>query len=305
MNRVYDALKHNTGKIIFFVAIGVAATFAISRLLSPSPSEVSALQATPTPYPEQSWQINQSLTIGDFTMELIAVTDTADGLRVSQSYRTSVSELNYLPIYESQIRYSDGSISDAHGARLPSPGEDVNMSLGAFIVADTSLTGSVEIPLASVSEDGTLSPQPELSIGNRKYAIISLVLQQEQLNITVQPRNEAAERSTLGVAADAPVEAILTDDTGNSYTNLWGSMEFEPFSQTLVSQEIVFDGGQEGRLSSVTKFTLTIRGGGNIVGPFVFENVGLVSEDIPPVTPVPPGGVGPGDPVPTPPNVNN
>ena len=50
---------------------------------------------------------------------------------------------------------------------------------------------------------------------------------------------------------------------------------------------------------------MTVRGVANIVGPFVFENVGLVSEDIPPVTPVPPGGVGPGDPIPTPPNANN
>jgi len=300
-----DIIQQRKGKVILIIVLGMAAAFVISRLLSPSPSEVSTLQSSPTPYPEQSWQINQSLTIGDFTMELIAVTDTADGLRVSQSYRTSVSELNYLPIYESQIRYSDGSISDAHGARLPSPGEDVNMSLGAFIVADTSLSGNVDIPLASLSESGTLSPQPKLLIGDRSYVVTELAFMEERLRITLQPRNETAERSILGTAAGAPAEAILTDETGKVYRDHFVGMSFDAFNHTLDRQEFVFDGVQRERLSSTTKFTLTIRGGGNIVGPFVFDNIALVSEDIPPVTPVPPGGVGPGDPIPTPPNVNN
>jgi len=300
-----DIIQQRKGKIILLIVIGIAAAFVIYRLMPPSPTEVSTLQSTPTPYPEQTWEMNESLTIGDFTVDLLEIKDTADGLRVSRSHQTNVSELDYLPIGSPEIQYADGSIEDAHGGRLPGLGEDMNLSLGAFIVADTSLSGSVDIPLASLSENGTLSPQPELLIGDRSYAVTELAFMDERLRITLQPRNETAERSILGTAAGAPAEAILTDETGKVYRDHFAGMSFDAFNHTLDRQEFVFDGVQRERLSSTTTLTLTIRGGGNIVGPFVFGNIALVSEDIPPVTPVPPGGVGPGDPIPTPPNANN
>ena len=306
MYKIYRFMRSNPGKAFIVATLGIIAIAAIVLLRSPGSSSVTALQSTPTPYPEQTWQIDRSLTIGDFTVHLHRITDTADGLRVDESYQTSVSELNYLPIGSTDIQYADGSVAEARGAQLPMPGEQVNMSLGAFLVVDNTLSGSVKIPMASVSEDGTLSPEPQLMVKDRQYAITKFVLQQGQLDVVARPINDAAKRSTLGVAAAEPVETLLTDDLGRTFTSFSGSMAFDPFTQELTEQIFQFDQMQRDHLSSATMFTLTIRSGGEIVGPFVFGSVGLVSEDITPSgTPESPGDVSPGDPIPTPPNVND
>jgi len=298
-------LRQNTYKILLLTAVSVAALFIISRLILTDPAGLSATEPTPTPYPEQTWEINQSLTIGDFTVNFIQAKDTAYGLRLSRSYETNIPETDYLPIGSYAIRYPNGSIALADEGLLPGSENDIDVSLGSFLVPDYGLTGSVDIPLASLSANGGVSPEPELSIGDKVYRVTGVSFTGDQITISVRPISESAKRSLLGVAADAPVDATLTDDAGNSYGFLFGSMNFEHFDQAVDMQELAFYGIEREGLSSTTTLTLTIRGGGNIVGPFVFGNIALVSEDIPPVTPVPPGGVGPGDPIPTPPNVNN
>ena len=239
----------------------------------------------PPLYPERTWAINRSLTIGDFTMHLHQITDTADGLKVEYSYETDLSELDYLPNDNATIRYPDGRIHDPYMARLPGEGEVIDVSLGGFIVFDAHLNGgSVDIPLASVSIDGALNPQPELSVGDRRYGVTKLIHyhEPEQIAITIRPLNEAARYHVLGMGSglDESTDVTLTDDFGITYDELvGGSSALDPFEQTLDFQTFDFLAVSPERFASVAKFTLTVRGGGNIVGPFVFEDVWLAPDD--------------------------
>ena len=241
----------------------------------------------PPPYPERTWTIDRSLTIGDFTMRLRQITDTADGLNVEYSYETDLSELDYLPNDNATIRYPDGSVHDTYMARLPEEGEVIDVSLGGFIVFDADLNGgSVDIPLASVSDDGALNPQPELSVGDGRYGVTKLIYfeENEQLTITIQPLNEAAKYRVLafGSGLGESADVTLTDDFGITSESVSGSSAFDRFEQTLDFQTFDFLAVSAERFASVTKFTLTVRGGGNIVGPFVFEDVSLPPEDAAP-----------------------
>ncbi len=266
----------------------------------PTAATPAAVAPTATPYPERTLPINLTQTIGGFTVELTAIKDTADGIEVKKSYQTNIPLENYLSVGSPEIRYSNGVTDSADGASLPAPGEDVDISLGSFIVADTSLTGSVDIPLSSVSESGDLSPQPELLVGSKRYAITSLLSAETQTTISVKPLNQAAQYGIVGVGANAPVDAILSDSAGKSYHFFFGSMEFHPFNQALEKQTLVFAGIDLANLPSSEVLTLTIRGGGNIVGPFVFENVHVVSETAPVETHQVPGGPGAGEATTTP-----
>ena len=243
----------------------------------------------PPPYPERTWAINRSLTIGDFTMRLHQITDTADGLKVDYSYETDLSELDYLPNDNATIRYPDGSIHDSYMARLPEEDEVIDVSLGGFIVVDSDLSASVDVPLASVSDDGALNPQPELLAGDRRYGIAKLIYfeENEQLTIMIQPLNEAAKYRVLGIGSglDESTDVILTDDFGITSESVSGSFAFHPFEQTLDFQTFDFLAVSPERFASVTKLMLTVKGGGNIVGPFVFEDLRLAPED---ATPKPP-----------------
>lgn len=119
-------------------------------------------------------------------MHLHQITDTEDGLRVEYSYETDLSDIDYLPSAGAIIRYPDGSIHDTYMARLPVEGEDIDVSLGGFIVFETDIDGgSVDIPMASGTDDGTLNPQPELSVGDRRYGVTKLIHFGENGQMTV------------------------------------------------------------------------------------------------------------------------
>lgn len=113
-------------------------------------------------------------------MRLRRITDTADGLKVEYSYESDLSQLDYLPNDDVAIRYPDGSIHDTYMARLPEEGEDIDVSLGGFLVFDAVLdSGSVDMPMASVSDDGALNPQPELLVGDRRYGVTKPIYEDE------------------------------------------------------------------------------------------------------------------------------
>ena len=266
----------------------------------PTATTPAAIAPTPTPYPERTLPINLTQTIGGFTVELTAIKDTADGIEIKKSYQTNIPLENYLSVGSPEIRYSNGVTESEFDAYLPAPGEEVDISLGSFIVADTGLSGVVDIPLSSRAENGDLSPQPELLVGSKRYAITSLLSAETQTTISVKPLNQAAQYGIVGVGANAPVDAILSDGAGKSYNFFFGSMEFHPFNQALEKQTLVFAGIDLANLPSSEVLTLTIRGAGNVVGPFVFENVHVVSETAPVETPQVPGGPGAGEATTTP-----
>ena len=272
----------------------------------PTATTPAALAPTPTPYPERTLPINLTQTIGGFTVELTAIEDTADGIEVKQSYQTNIPLENYLSVGSPEIRYSNGVTESEFDAYLPAPGEEVDISLGSFIVADTSLTGAVDIPISSVSESGDLSPQPELLVGSKRYAITSLRFETfpgfEGMRVIVytKPLNRAAKYGMLGIVAFSSAHATLTDGDGGVYDVLFGSTEFAPFNQVVNGQSLTFESMERKRFSSGDILTLSIHGAGNIVGPFVFENVHVVSESAPVETPQVPGGPGAGEATTTP-----
>lgn len=135
-------------------------------------------------------------------MRLRRITDTADGLKVEYSYETDMSELDYLPNDNAAIRYPDGSIHAPYMARLPEEGEDIDVSLGGFLVFDAVLdSGSVDMPMASVSDDGTLNPQPELLVVDRRYGVAKLIYEDEY--------NQKPSRGNTCTLKRIPVDAWL------------------------------------------------------------------------------------------------
>ena len=237
---------------------------------------------------------------------MTAIEDTADGIEVKQSYQTNIPLKNYLPVGSPEIRYSNGVTESEFDASIPAPGEAVDISLGSFIVADTSLTGAVDIPLSSRAENGDLSPQPELLMGSKRYAVTSLGFETIQgfegmrVIVDTKPLNRAAEYGMLGIVAFSSAHATLTDGDGGVYDVLFGRTKFAPFNQALTGQSLMFESAERKRFSSGEILTLSIRGAGNIVGPFVFENVHVVSETAPVETPQVPGGPGAGEATTTP-----
>lgn len=306
MRKVFQS--SNKCKIVLLISACAVAAFILFRILgNASQGAVATVPTpTPTPYPERTLPINLTQTIGGFTVELTAIKDTADGIEVKKSYQTNISEMNYLSVGSPEIRYSNGATESEFDAYLPAPGEAVDISLGSFIVADTGLTGAVDIPLSSMAKNGDLSPQPELLVGSKRYAITSLRFETfpwfEGMRVIVdtKPLNRAAEYGMLGVVAFSSAHATLTDGDGGVYDILLGSTEFAPFNQVVNGQSLTFKSTERKRFSSGDILTLSIHGAGNIVGPFVFENVHVVSETAPVETPQVPGGPGAGEATATP-----
>ncbi len=280
-------------------------------------------------------QIDRTLIIGEVTVELEQTIHSSDTLELRYSYRsTQAGGMIHPTINGHSITRADGSVIDFPSSTsqtddggeiskfelsTPIPGgrETLDVSLGSYITpASTDTIGTALIEFApnfgkaydtALNAPGAVKPiemplQAELLMGERQYRVTKMTIFPTSFQIEVVPVNEAGRKVELW-GVDPSAESTLTDNTGASYYLGGGSTTFDELSpRGHASQQFIFQGIVP---SSVSSLTLTVRGGGNIVGPFVFDNIALVSEDIPPVTPVPPGGVGPGDPIPTPPNVNN
>ena len=186
---------------------------------------------------------------------MTAIEDTADGIEIKKSYQTNIPLENYLSVGSPEIRYSNGVTESEFDASIPAPGEAVDISLGSFIVADTGLTGSVDIPLSSRAENGDLSPQPELLVGSKRYAVTSLRFETfpwfEGMRVIVdtKPLNRAAEYGMLGIVAFSSAHATLTDIDGSVYDVFAMSTEFAPFNQVVNGQSLTFESAERKRFS--------------------------------------------------------
>ena len=311
-------------RLPLFAVLSVAATLLVWSYV------VIAQESPPEPYPERTLVLGQTKTIGDFTVELIEARDTEEGLKIVHTYRTDLPEITYLPVGSPKIQFADGSISRAGpsgrvnettdidtferepSSRIPGADDNVDLGLGSFIVAKPDITSTVNIPLGTEyadivsggSESNQLSLEIDFSVAEAQFRVTTLTSHDFGLNLLITPVNESAKKIILGTGTGAPADVTLTDDKNSVFSYQGGAISWEdiPSSQLAQWQSFDFAGVPVG---SATSMTLNIRGGGEVIGPFVFDNIALVSEDIPPVTPVPPGGVGPGDPIPTPPNVND
>ena len=324
---MYSVFQRHRGKfLILSLLVMVAATLAYRAVSTEAVIKEAVVQENAL----SLQAIDQSLTIGEVTVTLEQIRHSPDTLGAKYSYHTSDPKLDIDPMINGfNVTRADGSVNDFQYAvrtedgseiinfdidsKIPGGGENVNVSLGSYITHSQDITGSVAISLgteyatALSKENETNGPvrvplNAELVTGNKRYRISEMLVFPQTFRLWVYPANEAARSTVWGVIAQKAT-ATLTDNTGASYEYLGGDASFDDLSPRGQEwQQFIFSGRI---LPSVSSLTLTIRGGGEIVGPFVFDNIALVSEDIPPVTPVPPGGVGPGDPIPTPPNAND
>ena len=195
-------------------------------------------------------------------------------------------------------------------SRVPGSDDNVDLGLGSFIVAKPDITSTVNIPLgieyanivSGDSESNELSLQVDFSVGEAQFRITTLTLHTLGLSLLLVPLNESAKKIVLGTGTGVPAHAMLTDDRNSVFSYQGGAISWDdtPHSQLAQWQSFDFSGVP---VANATSMTLRISGGAKVVGPFVFDNIALVSEDITPGTPVAPGDPDPGDGTPV--NVND
>lgn len=317
---------HNKPKaILLIVAFGVALTALVYYGVS---TEAVVQESDPALTVLTTQTINRNLTIGEITVELEEVKHSPDTLTAMYSYQVSDTNLVVDQMINGiDLIRADGSVNDSLSSyrtddgskvvnfdvstRIPGAGENVSISLGSYIVAAPEISGSVNIPLGSEyatalgKESETNGPvriplQTEMSIGDRRYNVAEMLVFPQKFRLWIYPVNESARSAELGVIDPSSVVTLI-DNTGTSYRYLGGDTAFDNLSPRGHKwRQFIFVGRV---LPSVTSLTFSVNGGANIVGPFVFENIALVSEGAPPPNPELPEDPDPGDGTPV--NIND
>lgn len=251
--------------------------------------------------------IGRSLTIGDVTVELSGVISTYEGVEFHHSHSTSDPDMAVYPVGQPEIVNAD-----EHMARISqtvAEGGDrfttsftwrkkdadvprvVDLRLGSYVVSQPGLSGGGQIPLGEkypsrVATDKRNVEVPltsEIILGDRTFRATEMRLTRdpdtrEFINfvLTIKPVNDLASITELAPVGDTSI--TLTNDAGRSYRwlgtkTLW---KHSSESRTVVMQELRFAGTPP---ASGSTLNLNIKGAGEVVGPFVFEDVRLVAED--------------------------
>ena len=247
--------------------------------------------ATPTREPGYSTHqtFNRSLTIDNVTVVLDAITHSASRLSTKYSYSSTTPEVSPKQLLTGfSLTRADGTtIFPRPGgyplnSRIPGgEGELVDISLGSYLVP-ANVSGSVTIDLGTAYKTAMENPPndgPTIApldagfwIGDRKYRVAKMIVFPIEFRLWIEPVNEAARRTDLG-------KATLVDNTGNPYKYTGGRTSFDNLSPKGHEwRQFIFIGIIP---ESKTSLTLTVQGGENIVGPFVFEDVRVVSDEAP------------------------
>ena len=245
--------------------------------------------ATPTRDPGYSTRqtFNRSLTIENVTVVLDAVTHSESRISPKFSYSSTTPGVNPTQLLTGfSVTRADGTIifpgTEGYllNSRIPGgEGELVDISLGSYLVP-ANLSGEVTINLgtayktamANQPNDGpTIVPlNTEFSIGERTYRIAKMIVFPIEFRLWIEPVNEAARQTDLG-------KATLVDNTGNPYKYIGGRTTYDKLSpKGHERRQFIFIGIIP---ESKTSLTLNVQGGENIVGPFVFEDVRVVSDE--------------------------
>ena len=319
---------------LIVAALGIITVASVIAL-----SPVGAREDPPTPPPPltvHTQTFNRTLTIGNVTVELEQTKHSSETLDVEYSYRSSEPNQLVLPMINGysvtrangkSIDFPSSTAETNDGSEIfkfdldttiPEAGENIDISLGSYMVpAPSDVTGTANIDFipdfgtaynTAINAPGAVTPpeiplKTELKVGERLYQVAKMTALPISFQLEIIPVNEAARKVEF-FGVDDSAELTLSDNAGGVYYLEGGSTDFDDLSpRGHISQRLLFQGIVP---PSATSLTLNVRGGGEIVGPFVFGSVGLVSEDVTPSgTPESPGDVSPGDPIPTPPNVNN
>ena len=271
------------------LVLGLAIAAMLLMACAAGPPQGEQPTATPTREPGYSTlqTFNRSLTIDNVTVVLDAITHSASRLSTKHSYSSTTPGVSPKQLLTGfSLTRADGTIVFPRpggyplSSRIPGgEGELVDISLGSYLVP-ANVSGSVTIDLGTAykaamenpSNDGpTIAPlDTTFSIGDRKYRVAKMIVFPIEFRLWIEPVNEAARRTDLG-------KAILVDNTGNPYKYTGGRTAFDNLSPKGHEwRQFIFIGIIP---ESKTSLTLDIQGGENIVGPFVFEDVRVVSDE--------------------------
>ena len=262
---------------------------------------VGEQEEQPTAEPDYSTQqtFNRSLTIDGITVVMGNITHSAQEFSVEYSYSS------YTPEIEPRQMINGVSLTRANNAltlsnspkagterfpldsRIPGgEGELVDVSLGTYLIP-ANVSGNVTINLGTAYKTAlenqrdtpiTVPLNSEFSIGDRNYRVSQIRVFPRDFRVWVEPANQSARRTAL-IAEDV----TLTDNTGATYMHINYATEFDNLSPRGHDwHQFVFSGFLS---KSTTSLTLTFRGGMTVVGPFVFEDVRVVSDEAPAGTP--------------------
>lgn len=271
--------------------VAIAALVLGALLLQACAGGERGAQPTATPAREPGYSthqtFNRSLTIDNVTVVLDAITHSASRISPKFSYSSTTPGVNPTQLLTGfSVTRADGTIifpgTEGYllNSRIPGgEGELVDISLGSYLVP-ANVSGSVTIDLGTAyktamenpPKDGpTIAPlDAEFWIGDRKYRVAKMIVFPIEFRLWIEPVNEAARQTDLG-------KVTLVDNTGNPYEYIGGRTTYDNLSpKGHQMRQFIFIGIIP---ESKTSLTLTIQGGENIVGPFVFEDVRVVSDD--------------------------
>ena len=277
-----------------------------SRMTATEPQYPPTL--TPVTYAQQ---VNRTLTIGQVTVELHYANHSGSILEVHHSYRTthpsgfidtalghrSVTRAGGSPIEFPRAAREQPDVRVALlydlGTPITEEGERLDISLGSYIIPAPEVTATALIefdPDFGKSYDATLdlpgATKPlempintEFQVANRQYLIEKITVFPIEFRMEVVPVNAAARK--IGLLTGG---VTMEDDTGGKYRLEGGASTFDDENpKGHVREQFIFSGIIP---DSTQTLTLTVRGGDEIVGPFVFEDVYVSYETIKP-TPTP------------------
>lgn len=293
-------LLSNKSKVILILAIIIPMSTAIA-VMAWGDANPTSIQTEPDYSTQQTF--NQSLTIDNVTVVMDSVTHSSKELSVSYSYSSNTPGVNpqqmingkNLTRADGNMLFSDSPIVGAEvfplDSRIPGgEGELVDVSLGTYLIP-ANLSGNVTINLGAAYKTATEDPadgsitvplNAAFSIEDRNYRVAQLLIFPTDFRLWIEPVNDSARRTAL-----VANKATLTDNDGNIYQHVGGDTAFDNLSPRGHKwHQIIFIHKLP---ESATSLTLDIQGGETVVGPFVFENVHIVSENAPVETPQAPG----------------
>ena len=266
--------------------------------------------ATPVTYAQQ---VNRTLTIGQVTVELHHVHHSGSSLEVQHSYRTSHPTGDiHSTLGNHSVTRPDGSVITLKtsareqpdvgetylydiGAPIAEEGERLSISLGSYIIPAPEVTATAVIKFdpefgksydAALELPGATKPlempiNTEFQVGDGQYLIEKITVYPIEFRMEIVPVNAAAKR--IGLLA---VGVTLDDDSGGTYRLEGGAGTFDDENpRGHVREQFIFSGIIP---DSTKSLTMTFRGGDEIVGPFIFEDVHVSYETIkPPPTATP------------------
>ena len=263
---------------------------------------------TPVTYAQQ---VNRTLTIGKVTVELHYANHSGSSLEVHHSYSTThpsgfvdtalgrrwVTRADGSPIEFPREAREQPEVGVALlydlGTPIAEEGERLDISVGSYIIRAPEITTTAVIkfdPDFGKSYDAALDLpgetkrlempiNTEFHVGDSRYLIEKLYVFPTEFRMEVIPVNAAAKKISLLVSG-----VTMEDDTGGTYRLDGGVTGFDDENpKGHVREQFIFNGIIP---DSTKTLTLTVRGGDEIVGPFVFEDVYVSYETIKP-TPTP------------------